>query len=529
MSLVGHTTSGHTAGENVPIDAMCGATAARRAPSGATMSTPANRSPNPSGRRVPRQSPPITTRVARGLAVLTARAALPLQFAVYASGLDMLCQAAQSGLTALRRRRRILERRLHALPPAAHVHWAFDEHGEQFEIPSQADDLETEIEMATDAMNELRKAFAIAAYHHWERSVLEWWHAENPAARDESVPEERRPKPPQKHGKLQEFAENVATPPAPALDKVRTLANALKHNSKDRWDNLAQQWPEVIARKPYQNRANWAGTIRLSDSQLLKVFQADLPRHVDRLSRERLAGAGRDQDSLRRILSTARFPAGIPLHLAPQEPDGPELRPNRPLADGLTLYLEARAAAAARLGRAADDPALQIGLELGPEPVFVAWLDQGQRAPEAAAPAPPPLGQPAAAVRRWFEATVSQAVPDADDRLETARAAARAYAQRAAAPNTLRAYRASIRAWCAWSARHALPCLPARGPDIAAFLAAERGRGLSPTTLDLRRAALTYLHRLADCPVPTQDSAVAATQAGIRRDAAARGHGPKPK
>lgn len=258
------------------------------------------------------------------------------------------------------------------------------------------------------------------------------------------------------------------------------------------------------------------------------VFE-DLPRHVDRLSRERLAGAGRDQDSLRRILSTARFPAGIPLHLAPQDPDGAELRPNRPLADGLTLYLEARALAAERLGRPADDAALQIGLELGPEPVFVAWLTHGARPLQADQPAPPPLAQPAAAVRRWFEATISQAVPDADDRLETARAAARAYAQRAAAPNTLRAYRASIRAWCAWSERHALPCLPARGPDVAAFLAAERGRGLSPTTLDLRRAALTYLHRLADCPVPTQDSAVAATQAGIRRDAAAYGHTAKPK
>ena len=238
------------------------------------MSTPAKRSPNPSGRLVPRQSPPITTRVARGLAVLPARAALPLQFAVYASGLDMLCQAAQSGLTALRRRRRVLERRLHALPPAAHVRWAFDEHGAQFEIASRAGDLETEIEMAADAMNELRKAFAIAAYHHWERSLLEWWYAENPAARDESVPEASRPTPPRNHERLLAFTETVATPPAPALDKVRTLANALKHNSKDRWDDLVQQWPEVIARTPYKHRADWAGTIRLSDSQLLKVFQA---------------------------------------------------------------------------------------------------------------------------------------------------------------------------------------------------------------------------------------------------------------
>ena len=40
----------------------------------------------------------------------------------------------------------------------------------------------------------------------------------------------------------------------------------------------------------------------------------------------------------------------------------------------------------------------------------------------------------------------------------------------------------------------ALPCLPARAADVVAFLAAERGRGVSATTIDLRCAAIRYLH-----------------------------------
>ena len=80
-------------------------------------------------------------------------------------------------------------------------------------------------------------------------------------------------------------------------------------------------------------------------------------------------------------------------------------------------------------------------------------------------------------------------------------------ARMAKADNTRRAYRAAVRAWCAWCARHDLPPLPAAGADVAAFLAGERGRELSPETLKLRRAAIRYLHRAAGCPVPTDDVA----------------------
>jgi integrase len=116
-----------------------------------------------------------------------------------------------------------------------------------------------------------------------------------------------------------------------------------------------------------------------------------------------------------------------------------------------------------------------------------------------------------------------------DGTVETARLAAQAYARHAKADNTRRAYRAGVRAWCDWCLNHALPCLPARAQDVVAFLAAERGRGRSVTTVELRRAAIRYLHFIAGCPVPTAEAHVAETVAGMRRHAADQGELPNKK
>ena len=142
---------------------------------------------------------------------------------------------------------------------------------------------------------------------------------------------------------------------------------------------------------------------------------------------------------------------------------------------------------------------------------------------------PAPLGAPPAQVRRWFDRTITVQLPAYDGTLATARATADGFARLAKADNTRRAYRAGVAAWCAWCARHALPCLPATAADVVAFLAAERRRGLKVATIDLRRAAIRYLHYLAGCPVPTAEAVVGETLAGIRRDAAQRGEFPAKK
>jgi len=140
-----------------------------------------------------------------------------------------------------------------------------------------------------------------------------------------------------------------------------------------------------------------------------------------------------------------------------------------------------------------------------------------------------PLGQTPVIVRDWFDDAAAAAIPAHDATLPTARRAALAYARRATAHNTRRAYRAGVRAWCDWCDQHGLPCLPANAADVAAFLAAERGRGLGVTTVALRRAAIRYLHVIAGCAVPTAEAAVSATMAGLQRTAAKTGQLPARK
>jgi site-specific recombinase XerC len=140
-----------------------------------------------------------------------------------------------------------------------------------------------------------------------------------------------------------------------------------------------------------------------------------------------------------------------------------------------------------------------------------------------------PLGKSPGDVRRWFDDAADAAIPDHDGTLETARHAAQAFARHAKADNTRRAYRAGVRAWCAGCDQHNLPCLPASSADVVAFLAAERGRGLSVTTVEIRRASIRYAHFIAGCAVPTAEAHVVETMAGIHRAATDAGELPAKK
>ena len=159
-----------------------------------------------------------------------------------------------------------------------------------------------------------------------------------------------------------------------------------------------------------------------------------------------------------------------------------------------------------------------------------ARLSSSAEPPVGGASLPPdgavPLGASPQAVRLWFDASAEALKPEADGSLTSAKESARAYRSRAKADNTRSAYRSAVRAWCAWCATHDLIPLPASPLDVAAFLAQERDRGLAANTLDLRRAAIHFLHRAAGCPSPTEDAHVAETLAGIRREATNKGQVP---
>jgi len=78
-------------------------------------------------------------------------------------------------------------------------------------------------------------------------------------------------------------------------------------------------------------------------------------------------------------------------------------------------------------------------------------------APAAILPLPPvplPANPTPRAVRDWFDTAAEATIPEHDGTIGTSRLAADAYARRAKADNTRRAYRAGVRAWCTWCARH---------------------------------------------------------------------------
>ena len=128
-----------------------------------------------------------------------------------------------------------------------------------------------------------------------------------------------------------------------------------------------------------------------------------------------------------------------------------------------------------------------------------------------------PAGADPDEVRDWFELETSVELPAPAASFAEAEAAAADYRRAARADNTRRAYRSGVAAFTEWCAVHMQTALPAAPDTVAAFLAAEAGRGLAVNTLRLRHAALRYLHLLAGYPPPTASPLVSATFAGIRR------------
>jgi integrase len=128
-----------------------------------------------------------------------------------------------------------------------------------------------------------------------------------------------------------------------------------------------------------------------------------------------------------------------------------------------------------------------------------------------------PTGSDPDEVRDWFEFETIVSLPAPAASFAEAEAAAADYRRAARAENTRRAYRAAVAAFTQWCAAHAQVALPASPETVAAFLAAEAGRGLAVNTLRLRHAALRYLHLLAGYLPPTTSPLVSATFAGIRR------------
>jgi hypothetical protein len=120
---------------------------------------------------------------------------------------------------------------------------------------------------------ELRKAFAIAAYHHWERSVQLWIVPTNEIAARDSF-DARRKRHARGYEDISKAASEIGYPADVELPRVAALANTLKHNSKAYGARLLKLWPDILPSQ-FQNSTNptdWASAIQLSDEHLNEIF-----------------------------------------------------------------------------------------------------------------------------------------------------------------------------------------------------------------------------------------------------------------
>ncbi|GJE57315.1 site-specific integrase [Methylobacterium thuringiense] len=98
-----------------------------------------------------------------------------------------------------------------------------------------------------------------------------------------------------------------------------------------------------------------------------------------------------------------------------------------------------------------------------------------------------------------------------------ATAIVRAYQRASKADATVRAYTTDARVFQDWCARYGFRSLPATPEAVAAFLVSEAEAGKAASTIGRRCAAISYAHKLAKAPDPTDDEEVRATMKGIRR------------
>ncbi|MCY1360063.1 hypothetical protein D9M69_466710 [compost metagenome] len=112
--------------------------------------------------------------------------------------------------------------------------------------------LEMDLAVCSDGLGEVRKAFVIALYHHWERAVR----------KDTGYSK-------QKHDELLEAAAAAQIAVQPDLEKVRHLVNTLKHNNEKRGSELLKHWPEVFPSEFHHNaNTDWYQSIGLTDAHV---------------------------------------------------------------------------------------------------------------------------------------------------------------------------------------------------------------------------------------------------------------------
>ncbi len=124
--------------------------------------------------------------------------------------------------------------------------------------------LEMDLEVCSAGLGEVRKAFVMALYHHWERAVRKDTGCNKPY-----------------HEQLLKAAAAAQIPVQPDLEKVRHLVNTLKHNNEDRGLQLLEHWREVFyAGFSHDANTDWYQSIEITDDlvdQVISIIAASGP------------------------------------------------------------------------------------------------------------------------------------------------------------------------------------------------------------------------------------------------------------
>ncbi|MGE5565888.1 MAG: hypothetical protein ACM3YN_07025 [Parcubacteria group bacterium] len=136
--------------------------------------------------------------------------------------------------------------------------WIGERDGEGVVIWDHQDILDMRVQSAEAAAMALRKAFALAFYHHWERSARGWtgsMHA--------------------KHEKLIAETQAKGYPVHNRLAAIRALANTLKHDNAVWGQRLTVLWPEVLTAAPISTgKTDWYELVHLTNAHLLEIQAA---------------------------------------------------------------------------------------------------------------------------------------------------------------------------------------------------------------------------------------------------------------
>jgi hypothetical protein len=191
----------------------------------------------------------------------------------YQAGLDSIERAAIAGLGALQDDLFKNAKCLQQYRSEGVFEGERDENGTT--IYEVCDDFRFEMAVAVDSQNELRRAFVLAAYHFWERSVVRWALVRN--LKPKSKKKDKNEGAFQGYDELKTAAENevINYPPHPDLQAVSQIANVLKHESKKSQKKLKEDhpalWAELmnVVHLPFGRPEG----LKISDPIMRKIFE----------------------------------------------------------------------------------------------------------------------------------------------------------------------------------------------------------------------------------------------------------------